>query len=46
MRLLKYKLKSESEIKKIDLNKRKFYTDEDYDITIIELKEKDNINYF
>ena len=43
---IEIQIKSESEIKKIDLNNRKFYTNKDYDITIIELKEKDNINYF
>ena len=40
-------IKSEKEIKKINLNGRKYYTNEsEYDITIIELKEDDNINNF
>ena len=40
-------IKSEKEIKKINLKGRKYYTNEnEYDITIIELKEEDNINNF
>ena len=40
-------IQSEKAIKKINLKGRKFYTNEkDYDTTIIELKEDDNINNF
>ena len=39
-------IKSEKNMKTIDLKGRKYYTDEKYDTTIIELKEKDNINHF
>ena len=39
-------IKSEKNMKTIDLKGRKYYTDETYDTTIIELKEKDNINHF
>ena len=39
-------IKAETEIKKIDISNRMTYTNEDYDITIIELKEKDNIKNF
>ena len=36
-----------NEKKRIELNKnKKIYTSEDYDITIIEIKEKENIDYF
>ena len=39
-------IKDEKEVKKIDLNNRLKYTNEEYDITIIEIKEKDNINNY
>ena len=39
-------VESESESKNINIKGRQFYTNEDYDITIIELKEKDNISHF
>ena len=37
-------IQSEKDIKKIDINGRKKYTSKKYDVTIIELKEKDNIS--
>ena len=39
-------IESEKEIKKINLNGRKYYTNEEYDTTIIEIKEKDNIQNY
>ena len=42
----KLSIESESEPIEIKLKGRKFYTNENYDVTIIELKEKDNIKYF
>ena len=39
-------IKSENGLKKINLEGRKYYTSEKYDITIIELKESDNIKHF
>ena len=39
-------IESEKEIKKLNLNGRKFYTNKEYDATIIEIKEKDNIKNF
>ena len=39
-------VESENESKNLNIRGRKFYTNEDYDITIIELKEKDNISHF
>ena len=39
-------IKEEEEIKEIILNKRMKYTNEEYDITIIEIKEEDNINNY
>ena len=39
-------IESESEPIEIKLKGRKFYTNENYDVTIIELKEKDNIKNF
>ena len=36
-------IKSEKDVKKINLKGRKYYTSEKYDTTIIELKEDDNI---
>ena len=39
-------INNESEIKEIDLNNRIKYTNKDYDITIIEIKEEDNINNY
>ena len=38
------KIKEDNNIKKIPLNNRIKYTNEEYDITIIEIKESDNIN--
>ena len=37
-------IQSEKDIKKIDINGRKKYTSKMYDVTIIELKDKDNIS--
>ena len=42
----KLSIESESELIEIKLKGRKFYTNENYDVTIIELKEKDNIKNF
>jgi len=36
----------DNEIKEIELNDRIKYTNKEYDITIIEIKEKDNINNY
>ena len=44
--VIEIQIKSAFKNIKIDLTNRKYYTNKDYDITIIELKEKDNINYF
>ena len=40
------KIKEEKNGKEINLNNRKKYTNKDYDITIIEIKEKDEIKSF
>ena len=42
---IKIKIKEEKITRKINLNKRLFYTNKDYDITIIELKENEISNY-
>ena len=39
-------INNESEIKEINLNNRIKYTNQDYDITIIEIKEEDNVNNY
>jgi len=39
-------INNDKEIKEIELNNRIIYTNEKYDITIIEIKEKDNINNY
>ena len=39
-------IKSEGNVKKINLDNRMKYTNEEYDITIIELKKEDNINNY
>ena len=39
-------INNDSEVKEIELNNRIKYTNKDYDITIIEIKEKDNINNY
>ena len=44
--ILSLAIKSEKEIKKINLKNRKYYTDEEFDTTIIEIKEDDNIKNF
>ena len=43
---IKIDIFEETEIKEIDLNNRMKYTNEEYDITIIELKEKDKIKNY
>ena len=43
---IKLDIKEEENIKEIILNKRMKYTNEEYDITIIEIKEEDNINNY
>ena len=40
------KIKIENEIKIINLDNRKKYTNKEYDITIIEIKDNDNINNY
>ena len=40
------RIKEENDIKKLNLNNRLKYTDEEYDITIIEIKEEDEIKNF
>ena len=44
--IIKIKIKNDEKEKKINLNDRKKYTNEKFDITIIELKPKDEINDF
>mgnify|MGYP002622177285 CR=1 FL=1 len=39
-------VKNEKKVKTINLNNRMKYTNEEYDITIIEIKEEDNINNY
>ena len=39
-------IKEETEIEKINLNDRMKYTNEEYDITIIEIKDQDNIKNY
>ena len=39
-------LKGETDFKNISLNDRIKYTNEEYDVTIIEIKEYDNIKYY
>ena len=39
-------IEEENEIREINLNNRIKYTNEEYDITIIEIKEEDNINNY
>ena len=41
---IKIDIYDESDNKEINLNNRMKYTDEEYDITIIEIKKEDNIN--
>ena len=41
-----FKIEGESDIKKIDLESRIIFTNKDYDITIIELKESDKIKNY
>ena len=43
---IKIDIKEEIELKEINLNNRLKYTDKEYDTTIIEIKEKDNINNY
>ena len=43
---IKLDIKEETDLKDIELNNRLKYTNEDYDTTIIEIKEKDNIKTF
>ena len=44
--IIPIKIKEEHDIKKIPLDNRMKYTNEEYDITIIEIKEKDKINNY
>ena len=44
--IISINIKTEKDIKKINLNNRMKYTNNDYDITIIEIKEKDNIKSY
>ena len=43
---IKLDIKKEEDIKEIKLDNRMKYTNEEYDITIIEIKEEDNINNY
>ena len=43
---IKIDIKEEIEIKEIELNNRMKYTNEEYDTTIIEIKEEDNIKNY
>ena len=43
---IKLDIKEEENLKELVLNNRLKYTDEDYDITIIEIKQEDNINNY
>ena len=43
---IKIDIKEELEIKEIELNNRMKYTNEEYDVTIIEIKEEDNIKNY
>jgi len=43
---IKLDIKEEENYKKLDLNDRKKYTNEEHDVTIIEIKEKDEIKNF
>ena len=44
--LIKLDIKNEENIKTINLNNRLKYTNEDYDVTIIEIKNEDNVNHY
>ena len=39
-------IKGEKNVKKININNRLKYTNENHDVTIIEIKEEDNINHY
>ena len=43
---IKLEIEGEDNIKEIILNNRMKYTNKEYDITIIEIKEEDNINHY
>ena len=43
---IKIKIKNENDYKYINLNNRNKYTNKEYDITIIEIKEEDEINNY
>ena len=43
---IKLDIKDEENYKKLDLNYRKIYTNKDYDVTIIEIKERDDIKNY
>ena len=43
---IKLDIKNEEDYKKLDLNDRKTYTNKDYDVTIIEIKEADDIKNY
>ena len=43
---IKIKIKEEKQIRIMSLNGRKKYTSKKYDVTIIEIKEKDNLNNY
>ena len=44
--IIEINIHNESNIKKLNLNKRKKYTNKDYDTTIIEIKKEDEINNY
>ena len=43
---IKLDIKDEEDYKRLDLNNRKKYTNKDYDVTIIEIKERDDIKNY
>ena len=44
--IIEINIEDENDIKKLNLNNRMKYTNEEYDITIIEIKEEDEINNY
>ena len=44
--IIEINIEEENNIRKLNLNNRMKYTNEEYDITIIEIKEKDGINNY
>ena len=44
--MIEISIEEENNIRKLNLNNRMKYTDEEYDITIIEIKKEDGINNY